>query len=54
MNEGEEGKHVFLQDENPTEPQKTDIADNGVKTRYQSKFSNRSSVSKNSISICWT
>lgn len=52
MNGGEKRVVSFLHDENPTEPQKTEIALNGVNNRYQNKFYNRTSVFKiNSFTI---
>lgn len=44
MNGGEKRVISFLHDENPAEPQKTEIALNGVNNRYQNKFYNRTSV----------
>lgn len=43
---GKENCTFSCRDENPEEPQRAKIALNGVKNRYQTKFSNRTSVFK--------
>lgn len=50
MNKGEKGNHKFS-----TKAEANEIAHNGVKTKYQSKFSNRSFVlTATSLLSGWT